>query len=135
MAKGGAAAEFRRIEQQLKGLPRRLVEQAVKDVYRETTKQLKKDTGGDQSLSGAPRRLSVTKKVDGTQVVIGRVAPARRGLRQWTWLQSGARPRTRGDKTWKGTKGKKTWTKAAVPEVRKAQRMFREEFKEAIHGN
>ena len=134
MGRGGAAADFRRIEQQLKGLPRRLVDQAVKDIHKAATDTLKRDTGGDQSLSGAPRKLTVTKKVTGDEIVIGRVAPAAKGLRQYTWLQAGAKPRTRGTSTWRGTRAKATWTKATGPEVKKIRELFRREFRKAVHG-
>src|SRR5690606_7668068 len=111
---------LRRVAQDCKSLPRRFVEEAVRDLDKAITKKLRADTGGDRSLSGAPGRLRVQKKISGETVVTGEVTPGPRSrMAQWSWLEYGTgHPGP--------TKPKDTWSEPASHEIEVLRRKARQ---------
>lgn len=103
---------LRTVARECKSLPRMAVEEAVSSFDKAITKTLKRDTGGDSRLSGAPTRMRVSKKIDGTSYVTGELTPNRQAMGQWTWLDDGT-----GDPG--PTRAKRTWSEPTSAEMEK----------------
>ena len=114
-----AAANLRRIARECKTLPRKAVEDASKAFTKSITKTLKRDTGGDQRLSGAPTRMRVQSKVQGETVVTATISPNKTAMAQWVWLEEGT-----GEPGPTAPKG--TWSEPVSKELKTVTRAVRE---------
>lgn len=113
-----ASATLRRIARETKSVPRKAIEDAAKTLKRGIDKKLRGDTGGDNSLSGAPRRMRVQTKVTGETVVVGTVSPNKSAMAQWVWLNEGTgHPGP--------TAPKFTWDEPVSEEMKNVQRAIR----------
>lgn len=84
--------------------------------------RLKRDTGGDNRLSGIGNaRLNVSTKVAGSVLVEGTVTAGPKKMRgPWRWLDDGTRPRSTATGQHPGTDPKHTWSdpvQRAMPDV------------------
>lgn len=130
----GAATSLRAIAKRAQSLPRQWATAAAKDITKGIDKSLIAASGGDRSLSNAPVKLSVQSKVQGDTVVTATVAPGRRGMAQWSWLESGTQPHRIGAGMHPGTKGKRVWSKAATPALDRAVRDVRRRLGQVMTG-
>lgn len=109
-------------------MPRRLVDDVTKKIAKAIDKRLVADTGGDRSLSGAPQRMKVERKVTGESLVTGVVGPGpRAGMAMWSWLEKGT-----GEPA--PTKAKRTWTKPLGPALDEARSAIADTFHETIRS-
>lgn len=137
-AKGGAGAVLRDIAKRAESFPRKFVKQAVADIRKGQTKTLKADTGGDGGLSGiGGAKLRIKTSVKGDTIVTGVVeAGSPRG--PWTWLESGTKPHIAGGRyrgaRHPGTRGKRTWSRAATPGLAKAAKTASREVTTIVRG-
>jgi hypothetical protein len=115
-----AASDLEAVATQLDQFPEQAVRHAVTELRRAILPRLRRDTGGDQRLSGmrSGARLDVTAETKGSG---GQVAAGpRRMLGPWRWLNNGTRPRAQGRGRHPGTRPKGTWDQAtakALPDV------------------
>jgi hypothetical protein len=119
---GSLAAALRRSAKEARSFPRKFVEDATKVMHKGVDKTLRADTGGDASLSNAPGKLRVTRKVSGDSVVTGTVAVAPRSAGRFAWLEKGTDPHAIGKGRHPGTAAKRTWTRAMDPAMRALNR-------------
>lgn len=122
------STNMRRIARDARKLPRILVDDATMALQKGVTKTLKADTGGDASLSNAPTKLRVARKVSGETIVKGEVSTGKRGAGQWAWLESGTMPHGGHP----GTSAKETWSRAVEPGLRVVNRMMLERFNRSV---
>lgn len=120
------ATNLSRVARRLRTLPRAAIDEAAGEIARAATRQLTRDTGGDRSLSGAPGRLKVTKRVTGDTVVEGKVTPNPAYLMaQWSWLEEGTGPPG-------PTAAKNTWTDPTGRALEHARRTIRQRLGELL---
>lgn len=130
---GAAAARLRKLERELRSLPRKLIDDASTSLAKAATRSLVRDAGADRRLRNAPTPLRVIRKVTGDQVVEGVVsAGPPRGRGQWSWLEKGTEPHQIGKGTHPGHSGKRTWSRAITPEVEKVRADIRKSLKEVM---
>jgi hypothetical protein len=115
-----AASDLEAVADQLDQFPEQAVRHAVTELRSAILPRLRRDTGGDQRLSGmrSGARLDVTVETTGTG---GQVAAGPRRMRgPWRWLNDGTRPRAQGRGRHPGTPAKGTWDRPvakALPDV------------------
>lgn len=108
-----AAGDLTQIAGELEQYPERAVRYAVEALRRPLATEQRRDTGGDNRLSGVgSTRMSI--KTD----VIGRGASVFGTVQWWPrrmrgpgrWLDDGTRPRIQGNGRHPGTPAKRTWS-------------------------
>ena len=115
-----AASDLEAVAAQLDQFPEQAVRHATAELRRAILPRLRRDTGGDQRLSGmrSGARLNVTAETTGSG---GQVAAGpRRMLGPWRWINDGTRARAQGRGRHPGTRAKGTWDQPvakAVPDV------------------
>jgi hypothetical protein len=108
-----AAGDLSQVAGELEQLPDRAVRYAVETLRRPLATEQRRDTGGDQRLSGFSRtRMSVRTEVIGRgPSVFGSVEWwPRRTRAAGRWLDAGTRPRAQGAGRHPGTPAKRTWS-------------------------
>jgi hypothetical protein len=88
-----------RIGRRLRTMPQEGVAEATKILRAEIRRNVKRDTGGDNLLSGLRNGSALSVKVTqrGTELVEGRVMAGPKDQRApWFWLEEGTRPGLRG---------------------------------------
>lgn len=124
---GTAAARLRRLARDLKTLPRQTIEAAADTITDAATATLIRDTGGDRSLSNAPRRLKVDRKISGDRIVEAVLSAGPRKAQQWAWLERG---------TYNGRRGRKrTWSRAVTPAVEQVRADMRTALRKVVRGD
>lgn len=115
-----ASDDIEAVAAKLDQFPEQAVRHAAVELRSAILPRLRRDTGGDQRLSGmrSGARLNVTAETtgQGAQVAAG----PRRMLGPWRWLNNGTRPRAQGRGQHPGTRAKGTWDQAAakaIPDV------------------
>lgn len=87
---GPCAALLRRVSQDVKTLPRTIVDGCAAVVTKELKNTVTADTGGDGRLSGMGNaKVSTKTEVVGTSAAIATIRPARRTTGMWVILEDG----------------------------------------------
>lgn len=149
MAGSTAEANLRAIARNAETFPRKFVKSAVAELRKATTKTLKADTGGDAILSRAAQgakghratKLKIKTSVKGSSAIVTGTVEAASPRAQWFWLEEGTAPHQIGSRRLAtgpqhpGTKpGKKTWSRAVTPELKRLQREAQRSLTAIMHG-
>lgn len=127
-----AASDLEAVAAQLDQFPEQAARHAVTELRRAILPRLRRDTGGDQRLSGmrSGARLNVTAETTGSG---GQVAAGpRRMLGPWRWINDGTRPRAQGRGRHPGTPAKGTWDRAAATAIPDIERDVADIFDRAV---
>jgi hypothetical protein len=108
-----AGGDLAQVAAELEQLPERAVRYAVEALRRPLAAEQRRDTGGDNRLSGVGgTRVSIRTEIVGRGgSVLGTVEWWPRRMRgPGRWLDDGTRPRVQGAGRHPGTPAKRTWT-------------------------
>lgn len=129
-----AASDLETVADQLDEFPEQAVRHAAVELRGAILPRLRRDTGGDQRLSGmrSQTRLDVVVDIAATDARV--TAGPRRMSSAWRWINDGTRPRAQGRGRHPGTRAKGTWDQPVAKAIPDIERDIGNLFDRAVQG-